>query len=132
LHARYNIGHGRTLVTELVIHPTMKFIKLGYTAVFALVAVALGAVATQMFKEVLSDKLPVDTVSLDSSQIRAGKYLTDKIYVGYTRRFNANPEQGENTNEVRVEYQISPRWTFQSRYGDAQSGGASLVWSKDY
>jgi translocation and assembly module TamB len=93
---------------------------------------ALGAVATQVFRDVLTDKLPVDTVSLDASQIRAGKYLTDKIYVGYTRRFNANPDQGENPNEVRVEYQISPRWTFQSRYGDAQAGGASLFWSKDY
>jgi translocation and assembly module TamB len=93
---------------------------------------ALGAVATTVFRDVLSDKLPVDTVALDSSQLRAGKYVTDKIYVGYTRRFNANPEQGENTNEVRVEYQISPRWTFQSRYGDAQSGGASVLWSKDY
>ena len=37
-----------------------------------------------------------------------------------------------NTNEVRVEYQISRRWTLESRYGDAQSGGASLIWSKDY
>jgi translocation and assembly module TamB len=58
--------------------------------------------------------------------------VTDKIYVGYTRRFNAKIEQGENTNEVRVEYQISPRWTFESRYGDNQSGGASLIWSLDY
>lgn len=93
---------------------------------------ALGAVATQLFKDVLADKLPVDSVALDSSQLRAGKYVTDKIYVGYTRKFNANPELGENTNEVRVEYQITPRWTFESRYGDAQSGGASVIWSKDY
>jgi translocation and assembly module TamB len=93
---------------------------------------ALGVVATQVFKDVIADKLPVDSVSLDSSQLRAGKYVTDKIYVGYTRRFNAKIEQGENTNEVRVEYQISPRWTFESRYGDNQSGGASLIWSLDY
>jgi len=93
---------------------------------------ALGAAATLAFKEVLADKLPIDSVSLDSSQLRAGKYVTDKIYVGYTRRFNASIDQTENSNEVRVEYQITPRWTFESSYGDANAGAASLIWSKDY
>lgn len=58
--------------------------------------------------------------------------MTDKIYGGYTRRFNARPEAGENTNEARVEFQISPRWNFEVKYGDANTGGASLIWSKDY
>ncbi|HEX9289527.1 MAG TPA: translocation/assembly module TamB domain-containing protein, partial [Anaeromyxobacteraceae bacterium] len=93
---------------------------------------ALGAVSQQAFKDLIADKLPVDMVSLDPTQLRAGKYVTDKIYVGYTRRFNAQPEQGENTNEARVEYQISPRWNFEVRYGDANTGGASLIWSMDY
>jgi len=92
-----------------------------------------GLVATNLFKSVIQDKLPLDTVALDSSEVQAGKYVADgKVYVGYTRRFDAQTDQGENLNEVRVEYQISPRWTFESRYGDAQSGGASLIWSKDY
>jgi len=93
---------------------------------------ALAAISQQAFKDLIADKLPVDMVSLDPTQLRAGKYVTDKIYVGYTRRFNAQPEQGENTNEARVEYQISPRWNFEVRYGDANTGGASLIWSKDY
>jgi len=93
---------------------------------------ALGAASGLFFKDVLADKLPVDTVSLDASQIQAGKYLTDKIYVGYTRRFYAKPELGENTNEARVEFQISPRWNFEVSYGDANTGAASLIWSKDY
>jgi translocation and assembly module TamB len=91
-----------------------------------------GAAVTQVFKDVVAEKLPLDTVSVDSSQLRAGKYVTDKTYVGYTRRFNAKPEMGENTNEVQVEYQITPRWSFESKYGDAQTGGADLIWSKDY
>jgi translocation and assembly module TamB len=33
---------------------------------------------------------------------------------------------------VKAEYQISPRWNFELRYGDAQTGDASLIWSKDY
>ncbi len=93
---------------------------------------ALGAVATKMFKNLVADKLPIDTVAIESSSIRAGKYVTDRVYVGYTRRLDAQLEQGQNRNEVRVEYQITPRWSFESRYGDAQSGGASLIWSKDY
>ena len=93
---------------------------------------ALGAVSQRVFKDVLADKLPIDTVALSASQIRAGKYVTDKIYVGYTRRFQAKPELGENTNEVRVEFQISPRWNFEVNFGDADTGGASLIWSKDY
>jgi translocation and assembly module TamB len=93
---------------------------------------ALGAVATQAFRNLVQDKLPLDTVALDSGQFRAGEYLTDKIYVGYVRRFDADPTKNENENEVRVEYQITPRFMFESRYGNAQSGGASLIWSRDY
>jgi translocation and assembly module TamB len=93
---------------------------------------ALGVLATQAFKNLVADKLPVDTVSVDSAGFRAGKYLTEKIYVVYSRRFDADPLRGENTDEVRVEYQITPRWMFESRYGNAQSGGANLVWSHEY
>jgi translocation and assembly module TamB len=92
---------------------------------------AAGALVDVVRNQV-SELLPVDTLGLDSRAFRAGLYATDKIYIAYLRRFEARPEQGENTNEVRVEYQISPRWTFESRYGDAQSGGASLIWSRDY
>ncbi len=93
---------------------------------------ALGALSGFFVKDVLGDKLPVDTVEASSSRIRAGKYLSDKAYVGYTRNMNARPEQGENTNEVSLQYQISQHWNFEARVGDAGSGGASLIWSKDY
>ena len=93
---------------------------------------ALGAVATRAFKNLVADKLPLDTVPVDSGAVRAGKYVTDKIYVGYVRRFDADVERGENENEARIEYRITPRWTAESRYGTSGSGGASLVWSKSY
>jgi translocation and assembly module TamB len=91
-----------------------------------------GAALSYLFQQRVKDILPFDQVSLDAGAIRAGKYLTDRIFVGYTRRFEANPEKGENFDEVRVEYQITPRWTLESRYGNAQSGGASLIWQRDY
>ncbi len=93
---------------------------------------ALGALATQAFRNLVQDKLPLDTVALDSGALRAGKYVTDKIYFGYMRRFDADPTKYENEDEVRVEYQITPRWMLESRYGTAGSGGASLIWSRDY
>jgi translocation and assembly module TamB len=93
---------------------------------------ALGALSQQFVKDVVADKLPVDTISVDASQLRAGKYLGPKLYVGYTRRWQARNELGENTNELRLEYQISPRWNFEARAGDAGTGGGSLIWSKDY
>jgi translocation and assembly module TamB len=95
-------------------------------------ATAGALVATELFREVIQDRLPLDTVSLDAAALRAGKYVTDRIYVGYTHRFDARPELGQNPDEVRVEYQITPRWGLEFRYGNAQSGGGSLIWAKDY
>jgi translocation and assembly module TamB len=93
---------------------------------------AAGAVATGVFKDLLSDKLPVDSVSLDSTAVRAGKYLTDRIYVGYVRRFDAKPEKGENPDEIRMDYQLAPGWQVETRYGNGQSGSASIVWTRNY
>ena len=93
---------------------------------------AAGAVAMGVFKDLLSDKLPVDSVSLDSTAVSAGKYLTDRIYVGYVRRFDAKPEKGENPDEVRVEYQLAPGWQVETRYGSGQSGGVSVLWTRIY
>jgi translocation and assembly module TamB len=92
----------------------------------------LGVFATKLLRDALQDKLPVDSVALEPGQIRAGKYLSDKVYLDYVHRSSANPEQGENANEVRVEYQVTRRWTLESRYGDANAGSASFIWSKDY
>jgi translocation and assembly module TamB len=93
---------------------------------------ALGALATQTFKSLVANKLPLDTVALDAGSIRAGRYFGDKVYVGYVRRFDADVEQGENENEVQLEYEITKSWTLESRYGSAESWGGSLIWSKDY
>jgi translocation and assembly module TamB len=93
---------------------------------------AASLAVTMAFKGLVADKLPVDQISLDPNTLRAGKYLTERLFVGYARRFEAKPEKGENPNEVKAEYQLSPRWTFELRYGDAQAGDGSLIWSKDY
>jgi translocation and assembly module TamB len=100
----------------------------GNEAGSAVVGAAMGAAFTGL----VGQKLPVDQLSLDSSRLRAGKYLTDKLFVGYTYQFDAKPEENENVNEVRAEYQLAPRWKLEVRYGDAHAGDASVIWSKDY
>jgi translocation and assembly module TamB len=92
----------------------------------------VGVLATQAFRNLVQNKLPLDTVALEAGGFRAGKYVTDRIYLAYVRRWDADPTKYQNADEVRVEYQITPRWMFESSYGTAQTGSASLVWSKDY
>jgi len=92
----------------------------------------VGVFATQAFKNLVQDKIPLDTVALDAGSFRAGKYVTDKVYVSYVRRWDADPTKYQNTDEVRVQYQISMRWMFELSYGNAQTGGADLIWSRDY
>jgi translocation and assembly module TamB len=62
----------------------------------------------------------------------AGTYVTEKAYVGYTFRPGADTSGGENANTVRLEYQLSPRWSLETEYGDGRTGGADLIWSKEY
>jgi translocation and assembly module TamB len=90
------------------------------------------AALTAAFTGLVSDRLPVDQVSVDSTRVRAGKYVTDELFVGYAYYFAAKPEEGENVNEVKAEYRIGQRWRFELRYGDAQAGDAMLIWKKDY
>ncbi len=100
---------------------------------------AIGSLAANQLKSVLASKLPLDVLSIEAGEgglrgtkLEAGTYVTDRIYIGYTARINARPELGQNANEVRVDYQISPRWSLEASYGDAKAGSADLIWSRDY
>lgn len=96
------------------------------------------AIAAEL-RKTLPSKVPLDVLSIEGgdegltgSRLEAGTYVTDKIYVGYTGRLGANPQKGENSHAVRFEYQFSPRWSFESSWGDANAGGADIVWTRDY
>ncbi|AKU92323.1 translocation/assembly module TamB domain-containing protein [Vulgatibacter incomptus] len=102
-------------------------------------ASALGAVVTSQLKRGLATKLPVDVISfqagedgLDSGSLEAGSYVTDRIFVGYSRNFGVADTDRRNINEVRVEYQLTPRWTLEVTYGDKSAGGADLFWTRDF
>jgi translocation and assembly module TamB len=95
-------------------------------------AAVASAAVNAAFTGLVADKLPVDQLSVSTTQVQAGKYITEKIFLGYAYRSDAKPDQGENVNEMRAEYKFAPRWNFELRYGDAHAGNASVIWSRDY
>jgi translocation and assembly module TamB len=106
--------------------------KVGTLTPQAAGAAVAGAAMSAVFAGLVADKLPVDQLAVEGNRVRAGKYLTDDLFVGYAYRFEAKPEEGENASEMKAEYRITPRWRLELRYGDAQAGDASLIWSRDY
>jgi translocation and assembly module TamB len=100
----------------------------------------LGSLAASQLKSAVSDKVGLDVLSvaagdegtLHGASLEAGKYLTDELYLGYAGKVGADPNKYENANAVRLEYQFLPRWTFEAVYGDAKSGSADIVWTRDY
>ncbi len=105
-------------------------------------ASVVGSLVAAQAKKALAAQLPLDVFSIEAGEsglagtrLEVGKYLTDKIYVGYTGRVGTPSTQTqtrENTNAVRFEYQFTPQWSLEANYGDARSGGLDLIWSKDY
>ncbi|WP_224361711.1 translocation/assembly module TamB [Hyalangium versicolor] len=102
-------------------------------------ASVVGSLVASQAKKALSAELPLDVFSIEAgdsglagTKLEVGKYLTDKIYVGYTGRVGTTAQTRENANAVHFEYQFTPQWSLEANYGDARSGGLDLIWSKDY
>ncbi len=69
---------------------------------------------------------------LSGTQFEAGRYMTDRLYVGYVGRIGADPTLYQNRNAMHVEYELTSRWQFAGEYGDAGTGSADLIWKKSY
>ena len=100
----------------------------------------LGSLAAAQLKTAVSDKVGLDVLSIEAGDegllqgatLEAGKYITDDLYLGYAGKVGADPTRYENANAFRLEYQFLPRWSFEAVYGDAKSGSADIVWTRDY
>ncbi len=111
----------------------------GATSSGAAAASIVGSLATSALKEKL-EVLPLDVLSIESgdegissTKLEAGTYLGDRLYIGFTGQLGVDPQQQRvNANAVRMEYQLSKRWSLQAEYGDAHIGGADLLWSREY
>jgi translocation and assembly module TamB len=112
----------------------------GSSAPTAEAASFLGGVLAAKLQKSLAKKLPLDVLTLDAgggegltgTQLEAGRYVADKLYVGYVGRVGADPNLYQNRNAVHVEYQLSPRWGFDGEYGDVGTGSLDLTWKKNY
>jgi translocation and assembly module TamB len=64
------------------------------------------------------------------AEVEVGKYITERLYIGYRRVVGA--QEDENTNEGLAEFRISAQWLLMAVFGDKGVGGLDLVWSYRY
>jgi hypothetical protein len=57
-----------------------------------------------------------------------GWRFADDLYLGYNGRMGAPPPQAAPPSAL--EYQLGTRWGLKAEYGDAQKGGADIIWRK--
>ncbi len=102
-------------------------------------ASVVGSYGASQLRRVIGSKIPIDVLSIEAGQqgladasLEAGTYIGGRLYFGGSTRLSARPERNENPWGFRLEYQISPRWNFETEYGTARVGGADIMWSRDY
>jgi translocation and assembly module TamB len=91
-------------------------------------------------QKTLARHLPLDVLTIDTggtqgltgTQLEAGRYVTDRLYVGYVGRIGADPTRYQNRNAVHMEYRLTSRWQIAGEYGDVGTGSADLMWKKTY
>jgi translocation and assembly module TamB len=99
-----------------------------------------GGLVASSLQSALSKTLHLDVFSIDTSggsnlvgtQVEAGRYVTDRLYVGYVGRIGADPTRYQNRNAVHAEYRLSSRWEIEAEYGDVGTGSADVMWKKNY
>lgn len=64
------------------------------------------------------------------SRVTVGKWITDRIFIGYDYSFGAKDD--ENANEGVVEVRLGRGWILESRYGDRGEGSLDFVWVRRF
>jgi translocation and assembly module TamB len=99
----------------------------------------VGGFLVSRLQQSLAHRLPLDVLTIDvggegimGTKLEAGRYVTDRLYVGYIGRVGADPTRLQNRNAVHLEFQITSRWEIEGEYGDLGTGTADLMWKKNY
>jgi len=99
----------------------------------------LGGLLASKLQSTLARRLPLDVFTIDvggegisGTKLEAGRYVSDRLYVGYIGRVGSDPNRYQNRNAVRLDYQITSRWAIEGEYGDLGTGTADLMWKKNY
>ena len=111
----------------------------GSTAQNEAASLIAGVIASSL-QQTLAKHLPLDVLTIDTggtdgltgTQLEAGRYVTDRLYVGYVGRIGADPARYQNRNAVHLEYRLTSRWQIAGEYGDVGTGSADLMWKKTY
>ena len=95
----------------------------------------LGGLLFGQVRKSLANVLPVDVITIETgssgavSQASIGKYIGDRIFIGYRQRLT--PAPGENTAEGRIEYEISRAVSGEGTIGQKNSD-LSILYTKDF
>ncbi|HTO95841.1 MAG TPA: translocation/assembly module TamB domain-containing protein [Myxococcales bacterium] len=94
----------------------------------------VGALLFGQVRKELTDVLPVDVITLDTSAqgvsgASVGKYIGDRVFIGYHQRFTVTPY--ENTVEGRLEYEITRALSAEVVYGD-RNKDFSVLYTRDF
>jgi translocation and assembly module TamB len=100
---------------------------------------ATSVVGSLLFGQVrkeLADVLPLDVITIDTGSqgvagASVGKYIGDRIFVGYRQRFAQSNQSSENTWEGRIEYEINRALSAEATVGNV-SNDMSILYTKDF
>jgi autotransporter translocation and assembly factor TamB len=105
-------------------------VDLGNAATSVVGALLFGKLRTN-----LADILPVDIIDIEAGggdrppEASVGKYVGERVYIGYRQRFSAAPT--ENESEATVEYEISRGLGATATVGE-KNQGVMVVYTKDF
>jgi translocation and assembly module TamB len=94
----------------------------------------LGSLLFGQLRKALASVLPVDVLTIETqgtgvAQASVGKYIGDRVFIGYRQRLT--PAPNENTVEGRLEYEISKALTAEATVGDIASD-VSVLFTYDF
>jgi autotransporter translocation and assembly factor TamB len=94
----------------------------------------LGGILFGQLRKELADVLPVDVLTIETgargvSEASVGKYIGDRLFIGYRQKFA--PSQTENSVEGHVEYEISKSVSAEATVGD-KTKDLSVLFTKDF
>jgi translocation and assembly module TamB len=97
----------------------------------------LGGLLFGQVRKSLANVLPVDVLTIETgqgglvSQASVGKYIGDRLYIGYRQRLVPSVNFIENTEEGRIEYELSRSLSGEAIIGDINNE-LSIIWTKDF
>jgi len=77
-----------------------------------------------MLQQISGDTLELEMSGEKGPTLGVGKYVRDDVFVRYQQTI-----EGE---DVEVEWQVAPEISVQSEISSDGTGGADVIWSRDY